>query len=656
MPNESNVSIYRNQIVGNINKNFSRILENESGISLIKNGSNISKPVVHGLYGNRLLILNNGIIQAGQQWGNDHAPEIDPLSADKITVIKGAAVLEYGGGSLGSIILVEPKRIVNEPHLHGQVNSAFESNGRGYNLNARIEKYTPFLAWRINGTLKKYGDRNSPDYFLTNTGFAEANFSLQLEKSWKNTVFLEIYGSTFNSRLGVLRGAHIGNLSDLKEALSRDVPFFTESDFSYQINAPKQHVSHHFANTKVKYLISDNKILEVVTAFQVNNRKEFDVRKSGRTDLPALSLLQYTFNAELKYTHFLQNNFKLTIGNQNILTDNDNNSETGILPLIPDYISSKNGVFTVLSKTINKILLQYGARYDFENQNVADISGSLPREIIRYNNKFHNITSALIVNYEIKKTQSIRFSSGFAMRNPAINELYSQGLHQGVSGIEEGSEHLKTETSFKNIFEYNWLPHQNFSLGVLGYSQYFNNYIYLNPQDEFRLTIRGAFPVFKYEQTNATIQGLDLMANYTFKNMMNGMIKYSYLRGYDLSNDRPLIFMPPNSIFGNIKYRINKSFKSNDLELNGLEFEINNRFVFKQNHILNSQDFALPPPAYNLLGLRASSNINLKSNNFRIFVDIDNVLNVRYRNYLNRLRYFANENGISLTLGLNYTF
>ncbi len=87
-------------ISDNSNQNLSNMLEEISGVSTIKNGNGISKPVVHGLYGNRLTILNNGIAQSGQQWGNDHAPEIDPLVANKIRVVKGVSSLEYQGSKL----------------------------------------------------------------------------------------------------------------------------------------------------------------------------------------------------------------------------------------------------------------------------------------------------------------------------------------------------------------------------------------------------------------------------------------------------------------------------------------------------------------------------------------------------------------------------
>jgi iron complex outermembrane receptor protein len=75
-------------------------LDQVAGVTTFKTGSSISKPVIHGLQGNRLLILNNGIRQEGQQWGNEHAPEIDPFIARRLTVIKGAGSVRYGSDAV----------------------------------------------------------------------------------------------------------------------------------------------------------------------------------------------------------------------------------------------------------------------------------------------------------------------------------------------------------------------------------------------------------------------------------------------------------------------------------------------------------------------------------------------------------------------------
>ena len=649
--------VHREQIEDQANKNISDLIENETGVALIKNGTGISKPVVHGLYGNRLLVLNNGIPQAGQQWGNDHSPEIDPFSADRISIVKGVNAINYAGGNLGSMVLIEPKPIQKEPHLHGQVNYIYETNGRGHSINSRIGKYSEALAWRISTTFKRYGDRSTPDYFLNNTGNQEINASLQLEKSWNQKLFTKFYASTFNTTLGVLRGSHVGNLDDLNLAFIRDIPFYTEEDFSYSIDAPKQDVSHHFIKLNSKFFFSDHKVIEYTIATQINNRKEFDIRRQNFADKPSLSLFQTTVNSDLKYSTKFKDDWKLRIGVQQVFTNNTNNPETDIFPLIPDYLSWKNGLYATVSKQFDKIYFSSGLRYDFEFQNVLKIENAFPPEILEFNNNFHNLSGLISLKFDITASQSIRINSGYTMRNPGINELYSQGLHQGVSGIEEGDEDLVIEKAIKNTLEYQWTPDPNFSINALLYSQLINDYIFLKPSGEIRPTIRGVFPVFKYFQTNANIYGLDLSSQYTIGNVINGQLKYSYIKGQDSKENIPLVFIPANRMYCSVAYRPKNGVRLFDsFVLEDLELEWNANYVFNQDNILPDQDFVAPPEAYFLMGMKLSADIVFPTTKLGFFINVDNLLNVAYRDYLNRQRYFADELGRSVTFGVNLKF
>src|SRR3546814_6402924 len=78
---------------------------------MLKTGATIAKPVIHGLHSNRILILNNGIRQEGQQWGSEHAPEIDPFIAKRITVVKGAETIRFGPDAMGGVVIVEPSEL-----------------------------------------------------------------------------------------------------------------------------------------------------------------------------------------------------------------------------------------------------------------------------------------------------------------------------------------------------------------------------------------------------------------------------------------------------------------------------------------------------------------------------------------------------------------
>jgi len=115
--------------------------------------------------------------------------------------------------------------------------------------------------------------------------------------------------------------------------------------------------------------------------------------------------------------------------------------------------------------------------------------------------------------------------------------------------------------------------------------------------------------------------------------------------------------MPPNSASGSLTYRTKGSIRLTDkIRLDNIELEGVIRSVFEQTNILDEQDFVPPPPGYTLLHAKISSNIILPGHKLRWFIKVNNVMNLRYRDYLNRQRYFADEEGRSFIVGINYKF
>ena len=129
-------------------------------------------------------------------------------------------------------------------------------------------------------TLKHYGDRHAPNYFLNNTGTRQAHANAELHKQWNNTLEWEGKYNYFSAEYGIMRGSHIGNLTDLESAFSREVPFFTDSAFSYGIEAPRQWVQHHQLKSGLKKH-TELGTLEWHIAGQRDQRREYDVRRSG---------------------------------------------------------------------------------------------------------------------------------------------------------------------------------------------------------------------------------------------------------------------------------------------------------------------------------------------------------------------------------------
>jgi iron complex outermembrane receptor protein len=623
----------------NSHKSLAAALEQISGVSTISNGADIGSPILQGLFGNRTTIVNNGVVHKGQQWGSDHSPEIDINSAAEVSVVSGSGIIRYPGSHMGGVVLLQPSPISFDPHLHGKVASTVEANGRGGTVNAQIYRGMKRYQWRIGGTLKRTGDRSAPNYFLNNTGTQQNHLNAEFNKQFTRVewnIFYNYYGAEF----GILRGSHIGNLSDLQAAFDRSEPFYTDTTFSYSIDAPRQEVKHHQLKSALAFKLQTGK-LEINTALQRNQRREFDIRRSGRSVKPALSLLQYNLQNEAVWS--LDN--KIEMGYQFSGKNNWNLPETGILPLLPNYTSFTNGVFMSYQIQERNFKLETGARYDFLTRKVVRLTSTQPREIERFQNIYHNIALLSRGTVMLNKKWQLLGELAYKQRPPEINELYSFGLHQGVSGIEEGSINLRQEEGLKGSIHLRGLIHDRLHIDVNGYVHQFNNYIYLQPAQEFRLTIRGAFPVFTYQQCDALLFGSDMKFSYTVGDWWKLESNWSYIHARNRTDNLPLNFIPPLNGSNTIHYEIPEWRNFRNLKLS-----LNHRYVAKQWNWDQSLDLIPPPPGYQLFNIYLGGTYKGKKRESHIRIGAENITNTAYRDYLNRQRYFADALGRNLTL------
>ncbi|MGB3798604.1 MAG: TonB-dependent receptor [Lewinella sp.] len=643
--NSSSVRIpYEERLDRQADRQLSTVLEGIAGVSSLRTGNAAAKPVFDGLYGNRLSIQNNGIAQSGQQWGNDHAPEIDPWVAAYVRVVEGVDALRYGGSTLGPTVLIEPSPLTDRTESGGKVAYGLRSNGWGHNLNARLTD-SAAIVYRVSGSLKLAGDLRAPDYYLANTGRREANLAVQAAKFLTDRWTVRAYYSLFNAEIAVLRGSHIGNLSDLTEAIGREVPFFTEDSFSYGIGSPRQTVSHHLLKGEVNYQPNDREDITFRYGGQVDQRQEFDVRR-GSNEQAALKLLQYNHLLEGVYSRELGRTEHLEAGAQLEVTDNTNQPGTGILPLIPDYNAVRGGAFLTYHNKPERFRYHLGLRFDHQYYEAITISRDLPRRIERFEHRFNSFGASGGWSWRLSPDFSLDAEVTYRQRPPQINELYSQGLHQGVSGIEEGDANLDPERSLKNSLGVRYATRTGrLTLNATAFYQPIDGYINLVPQEEFRLTIRGAFPVFRYQSANARLWGgkVSLLAQLCQLDIDS---RLAYVRGTDVENDQPLVYIPPLNWRTTISYPL-----AGDFNLSGTV-----AYVARQWHYEASQDFLPPPPAYTLVGLRLSKLWTWKGKEINAEVEADNLLNESYRDYLDRQRYYADSPGRSLNIRLSYSW
>ncbi|MGK0639912.1 TonB-dependent receptor plug domain-containing protein [Schleiferia thermophila] len=617
------------------------------GVQVLRTGGNISKPIIRGMNAQRIAVLNHGMVQAGQQWGNDHAPEISAFIYDSILVVRGISPVHLPAGHLGGAMLAGKSSAFADSHWHGSYAAGFETNGRGHWQHLRLDKgFADAGGIRLDAAFKRSGDMHTPNYYMRNTGMQEWSAGLLWKKNftpvWNTVLNVDFY----RTEIGILRGAHIGNVEDLKEAMSREIPFFTRDEFSYHIDLPRQEVMHLTLSSKTKIHLRNQSEVQVDLGAQINDRKEFDFRRSGENDRPALSLYQWLAFGEVKYSK----NFN-QLGIQYSITDNTNLPGTGILPLIPDYLSHRASLYYSGQKKLWQKEVSWGLRYDRVYYQAFPIVRSIPLEVLEDVRYYGGFTLNSTINLIQRKNFRLDYEVQLTNRIPEINELFSFGLHQGVAGIEEGNSELRREKAFQQ--HVNSLVHiGKVTVRADAYGYLFGDFINLEPTGELRSTIRGAFPVFAYRQYDRSlVAGADAIAEYQITEQVGLEIKSAVLYAHHLSEQKPIAWMPANRAEAGFRIKLPEVQR-----VKSGEWRIHVLMVDRQRRIFENQDFMPPPPGYVLFHTGVDFSIPLKKNYIAVSILMENALNKRYRDFLNRWKYFSDETGINISVSLRYKF
>jgi iron complex outermembrane receptor protein len=260
-------------------------LDRLPGVTTLSTGPSIQKPVIRGLHSDRVIVVNDGIPQEGQQWGAEHAPEIDPFSGARIEVVRGAAGVEYGAGAIGGVVRIEDEALPTAPGWGGQATVNAFSNSAQAAGSLELEgspAAVPGLGVRVQGSLRRAGDARTPDYVLGNTAFFERSAEVAVGYT-RGPVELEAHASHFGTDLGVYRGSHFNTFGALDAVLAAGRPP-VDYEFGYEIGAPKQEIAHDIAALRGRYDFGEGARAEVQYGFQHNSRKEFDADRIGGRD------------------------------------------------------------------------------------------------------------------------------------------------------------------------------------------------------------------------------------------------------------------------------------------------------------------------------------------------------------------------------------
>ncbi len=677
----SQLTMKKDALSGNLTQSLAATLSKVEGVAFASTGSNVQLPIIHGLYGNRILILNNGLKHGFQNWGTDHAPEIDVASANSITVVKGAAGVRYGPEALGGAIVIESAPLILNKPLEVGVGTGFETNGKGYFANAGIKKGYKNWSYQIGANLTRIGDRHAPDYNLTNSGKKENSINAGLRYKYKKWDF-KTYYSYVKQDLGILLASTgQSDIHALIRAMNSKKPDSSYiKPFSYDINQPYQATEHHLGKFEVKWRYSDEANLVLRVGSQLNKRNEYELRRNR--DRPVIDLDLITNDYQLEWKHPKWFDLNGLVGLQMFMQNNDNNPGTNRTPYIPNYNSRRYSAFVTESFIRNNNTIEAGVRIDYEYNNARGRQHDA--KIFRHQYSFANITSSLGFIHRFTAQNTFRTNVGIAWRTPNMSELYAFGKHGteikfGSLRYEWNDERGRPDTN--EVFEiekqgsspergYKWInefhiQENDNTFNTTFYLNYIENFIFDRPYG-FTKTAAGPFPAYVFVQADALFIGIDATWKRKWSDSFNGNFGLSYLWSRNIEKDEPLINQPPfktsYELIWNVKdyWKLKSSRLSIKPSYTARQFQaprtvppedIRDKIadISLESEIF---DFKDAPDGYFLMDIAYKINIG----DFESSFSVKNIFNTRYRDYLNEMRYYADNPGRNFLFSIKYTF
>ena len=644
--------------------NLAESLKGITGVYSIQTGPTIAKPVIHGLYGNRVLILNNGVRQEGQQWALDHAPEIDPFTATRLTVIKGAASIRYGADAIGGVVLVEPAALPDTAGVSGEANLVGMTNGRLGAVSAFVQGAIPAdtargggrglgllhgLSYRVQGTLRRGGNTRAANYYLANTGLQERNYSLALGYR-RGVVNTELFFSRFDTKIGIFAGSETGSVNDLLAAIARDRPL-TPDQFTYDINRPYQAVVHQLFKAKTTVALPGENRVEATFARQTDARSEYGSQlpyNPALGDVPDLFLSLTTHTLDVAYVTAAARPWSLTTGVSGLTQANIRQYQY----LIPNFRNYGAGAYVLGKHRGERLTLEGGLRYDYRWLR-AFLTDVTTGRVIQPTTVYQAVTGTLGGLLDLGHGLSLTANLATAWRPPNVNELYSAGVHQSAASYELGNANLTKEQAY-NASASLLYSGQKLEGEVGGYVNYIRNYLYLQPALRYIRTVRGSYPVFDYTQANVLFKGLDARLSYRPVERLTFTSSASLLWAYNYSVSDYLIYAPPNRWQNGLRLNLGSAVSPSQLRQSYLG--ISNVLVTRQGRTPASGDYAPAPAAYNLWGAEAGTTLRVGRQVVDLSLTASNLFNREYRDYLNRFRYYTADVGQNIQLRLRVPF
>ncbi len=618
-------------------------LKNELGITSQSFGPGVGTPVIRGQSGPRVRVLQNSIGNNDvSSLSPDHANGVNPISAERIEVLRGPSTLLYGNGAIGGIVNVIDNRIpeqVPDKLLGGVVAQRYDSASDLTSSALKLDGGKDKFAFHLDGF---YNDQNN-----THIGGQQIDESAAraTDPTLEGTPVLNnpngvIPNSNARSRGGSAGASVIGDIGLVGAAINslennygippngtggapvRVQMNQTKYDFKGQLNQPfalAKELRLKFGYTDYKHVELDNG--EAATTF-----------------------LNKTYESRLELEHQPLGIVKGVMGFQSV---NSDFSALGAEALVPKSKIDSYGLFAVESFKIKDITYELGLRGEWQGISPETTYSSV---------SYVPLSGSVSALWDITKQHQLSLGVTQSQRAPQIQELFSNGVHEATMSYEKGDVNLQKEISYNLDIGYkfntSWMTSE---LNL--FNNWVNDYIYQQQDyqvyneviEDFQLICSdpgACVPVLQSAQANAIFRGFEAKTLFTIMQNHYGAVDLTlfgdYTRGtFEQGGNVPR--MPP------LRYGFELSYEKNDLTTQArlTRGEAQNDAGENQSNT----------PGYLLLNLGAQYQLaTFHQSEVQLFAAGKNMLNENIRNSTSYLRNFAPDPGRSAEIGIRVSY
>ncbi len=594
------------------------VLDGLPGVRNFSTGAGIGKPVIRGLTGNRVLVLDNGQRLESQQWGDEHAPNVETATAERIEVIRGPASVLYGSDALGGVINVVQRELPDAGGggsvLRGSLSGGYSSNGTMPEGSLLLEGATGAIGFRGTLTGRDAGDLSTPDGALANSGMRTTGGS-----------------AAIGTRGGW--GSLTATYTQRQERVEIHEDPAEEPDAT-----PLQRIASHRAAVTGNLSLGRAR-LEVDLGFERNRRREFEEVAAERAGDVALGLRSTNYLANVHLHHASRGRAAGVVGVQFMRTDF---AKFGEETLIPSSSTDNVGVYGFEQYDLERWQLSVGARFD--HRRVANADDDV-LGLVAGSRSWNALTGNASVLYRVADPVALVLNIGRGFRAPSPFELFSDGVHEGTVRYEVGDPALRNETSFNTDVAVR-VQSRKLQAEVGAFANLVQDYIYPRPTGV--IDPGSGFQVYDIVQGDARLTGVEAALEYHAAEWLHLQGGADYTRGQNTTADQPLAFIAPLRLAGGLRL---EGGSGRALVLPHLSINVEHHATQGR---LDPDDIA--PPAYTLVRVGTGVGVMVGAQLVRLDLQVRNLFDTTYRSFLSRYKFYADDPGRNMVVRVSTTF